>query len=140
MVFTAVLFALPAHAAETYYAELAPFRAPLSQGSGAATMILADDLSAVDFVVTYQNLTSPEVYAHIHRADGTIAFTFEFGTPKVGRWLSPPAEEIAELRNQVMYVNIHTEVYPVGEIRGTLLRQVTPVKAGTWGAIKALYR
>jgi hypothetical protein len=131
---------VPSRASEVYVANLVPFKAPMSQGSGVATMILADDFSVIDYVVIYENLTSPEVFAHIHHADGTIAFDLGVGNPKMGQWLAPLAEDIVEFRNEDMYVNIHTEVYPVGELRGTLHRQVTPVMPSTWGAIKALYR
>ena len=142
LLLAAWLLALPAspRAAEVFVAHLVPVHAPNSEGSGVATFTIVDDLSAIDYVVTYENLTSPEFAAHVHHADGTIAFDLGVGNPKVGRWLAPPAQDIVELRNEDMYVNIHTELYPVGEIRGTLYRQVVPVASSTWGAIKALYR
>jgi CHRD domain len=138
---TSVLLLVSANsrAAEVYVADLVPVRAN-SDGSGVATFTILDDLSAIDYVVTYQNLTSPEVAAHVHHADGTIAFDLGIGNPKTGQWQAPLATNIVDFRNEDMYVNIHTEVYPLGELRGTLRRVVVPVAPSTWGAIKALYR
>ena len=108
--------------------------------TGVATFTLHDDLSAIDYVVTYENLSSPEYMAHVHRGSDVIAIYLPLGNPKEGTWLSPTADDIAQLRNEELYVNIHSEYYPTGEIRGTLKRQVLPVAPTTWGAIKALYR
>ena len=111
-----------------------------SMATGSATFTLRPDLSAIDYVITYENLSSPEVMAHVHRGAGPIAWTLPIGNPKEGTWLAPTADDIAQLRNEELYVNIHSEYYPTGEIRGTLMRQVLPVAPTTWGAIKALYR
>ncbi len=137
---TLLLFPLAsAHADEVFVAALSGARVG-SPATGTATFTLRGDLSAIDYVVTYDNLSSPEYMAHVHRADDTIAIFLPMGTPKIGTWLDPNAHDVFELRNEELYVNIHSEYYPTGEIRGTLRRQVLPVEPSTWGAIKALYR
>lgn len=128
-----------AHAAEIFVAEINGART-FSPATGVATFTLRDDLSAIDYVVTYENLSSPEYMAHVHRPDDTIAIFLPMGTPKIGTWIAPTAQDIAELRNEELYVNIHSEYYPTGEIRGTLRLYSLPVAVSTWGAIKALYR
>ena len=134
-----MLLPVTAMAGEVFVAHIWGFKTS-SPATGTATFTLRDDLSAIDYVIEYENLSSPEVLAHVHRASDPIAYTLPLGTPKVGTWLEPTAQDIAELRNQELYVNIHSEYYPTGEIRGTLMRQVLPVAPTTWGAIKALYR
>jgi hypothetical protein len=133
------LVSTAAPAGEVFVAQLAAFRTTTT-ATGVATLTLRDDLSAIDYVVTYADLTSPEIAAHVHRAGGEIAFDLGVGNPKVGTWADPTADDIAQLRNEEMYVNVHSEVYPLGEIRGTLLRQPVPVAGVTWSAIKARYR
>jgi len=128
-----------AMAGEVFVAHIWGFKTS-SIATGTATFTLRDDLSAIDYVIEYENLSSPEVMAHVHRASDPIAYTLPLGTPKEGTWLAPTAQDIAELRNEELYVNIHSEYYPTGEIRGTLMRQILPVSAMTWGVIKALYR
>lgn len=137
-----ILLLLPsaaARAGEVFVAHIWGFKTS-SIATGSATFTLRDDLSAIDYLVTYENLSSPEVMAHVHRASDPIVHYLPLGTPKEGTWLAPTAQDIAELRNEELYVNIHSEYYPTGEIRGTLVRQVVPVMPTTWGAIKALYR
>ncbi|HXV13033.1 MAG TPA: CHRD domain-containing protein [Candidatus Krumholzibacteria bacterium] len=128
-----------AHADEVFVASLSGARVG-SPATGAATFTLRADLSAIDYVVTYDNLSSPEYMAHVHRADDTVLIFLPLGTPKIGTWEAPSAQDIAELRNEELYVNVHSEYYPTGEIRGTLRRQALPAAVTTWGAIKALYR
>ncbi len=134
-----LLVASAATAAETFVAHIWGLKTS-SNGTGTATFILRDDLSAIDFQIEYENLSSAEVFSHVHRATDPIAFTLPSGNPKVGTWLAPTAQDIAELRAEELYVNIHSVYYPTGEIRGTLVKQTLPVANTTWGAIKALYR
>ena len=127
-------------AAETFVAAIAGPRTG-SPATGTATFTLRDDLSAIDYIVTYENLSSPEYMAHVHRnTDDQIVHYLPLGTPKMGTWDAPTAEQLDLLRTEKLYVNIHSEFYPTGEIRGTLTSQLLPVETKTWGAIKALYR
>jgi hypothetical protein len=141
MLFGVLLFVwLPsAEAAEVFVASIAGPRTG-SPATGHALVTLRDDLSAIDYIITFTELSSPEYMSHIHRGDDEIALWLPMGTPKVGTWTAPSADDIAQLRNEQLYVNIHSEYYPTGEIRGTLRRQALPVKTSTWSAIKALYR
>lgn len=134
-----LLWPAAAEPAEVFVAEISGVKTT-SLATGIATFTLRDDLSAVDYVVSYENLSSPEVASHVHRADGPIVWDLGIGNPKNGTWNNPTAADIAELRNEELYVNIHSEYYPTGEIRGTLRRQTVPAAVSTWGAIKALYR
>jgi hypothetical protein len=137
-----VLVAFPlasAHAGEVFVAALSGAKVG-SPATGTAVFSLRDDLSAIDYTITYIDLSSPEYMAHVHYADGNVAYTLPLGTPKTGTWDAPTPQDTAALRNAELYVNVHTEYYPTGEIRGTLQRQVLPVATSTWGAIKALYR
>lgn len=141
MLFGTMMLLPPAtvHAGEVFIAEISGIKTS-SMATGVATFTLRDDLSAIDYVITYIDLTSPEINAHVHRAAGPIAHQLPLGTPKVGTWNAPTAADIAELRNEELYVNIHSEYYPTGEIKGALRRLVLPVAQSTWGAVKALYR
>lgn len=134
-----LLVSAPVFAAEVFVAQISGNKTN-SMATGVATFTLRDDLSAIDYVVTYENLTSPEYMSHVHRANDVIAIYLPLGTPKEGTWLAPTADDIAQLRNEELYVNIHSEYYPTGEARGTLRRQVLPAATSTWGAVKALYR
>lgn len=92
--------------------------------TGQGLYILNDVLGVLEYEITYQNLSSPENMAHFHgpAAPGVnagILFHLPGGTPKVGSWAVNVAQ-VGHLLNGLVYVNIHTNLWPGGEIRGQL--------------------
>ena len=110
-----------------FISQLRPQGAATSQGSGTATLRLAaDGLSAV-VAYSYSNLTGPITGMHVHAADGTILFDMDEATPQPDGtviWMFVPVGNfsVADIVNLIRagqtYVNIHTALYPAGEIKG----------------------
>lgn len=138
----ALLLAVPValHAEETFTATLVPVDGTGSTGSGSATLVLNDEESQVSYNVSYTGLSSPEVGAHIHRPLGGVATPLVFGNPKIGVWQKPLPDDVARLRNGELYILIHSDNFPQGELRGDIEPQVvSPVEPTTWGRIKSLF-
>lgn len=130
----------PLLAAENFVATLIPQPGTGSTASGSATLVLADDLSTASFNITVTGLSSAEVAAHIHRADGSIAYTLPLGSPKIGVWNNPGLVDGTAMQLEQLYILVHTANNPTGEVRGNIVKQAVPVETGTWGAVKALFR
>jgi hypothetical protein len=79
--------------------------------------------------VNYYNLRAPLTAWHIHKAAPGVngGVLFNFGTPQeTGNFITIPAltaDQETDLMNGNYYVNLHTSVYPGGEIRGQLIKQ-----------------
>jgi uncharacterized protein (DUF1800 family) len=110
-----------------YITELRPQGAATSQGSGTATLRLAADGKSAVIAYTYSNLTGPITGMHVHGADGSILFDVDSATPQPDGtliWIFVPVGSftVADILNQIKagqaYLNIHTALYPNGEIRG----------------------
>jgi uncharacterized protein (DUF1800 family) len=110
-----------------YITELRPQGAATSQGSGTATLRLAADGKSAVISYTYSNLTGPITGMHVHAADGTILFDIDAATPQpdgsliwvftqVGNFTA--TDILNMIRAGQTYVNIHTAMYPAGEIKG----------------------
>ncbi|RMF79859.1 MAG: CHRD domain-containing protein, partial [Planctomycetota bacterium] len=74
-----------------------------------------------------------ETAAHIHGfaahgANSGVVHPLPLGSPKIGVWNYPEADEPAIL-DGMTYVNIHTGAFPAGEIRGQVVRTVSPIDA-----------
>jgi len=110
--------------------------------TGNATLVLNTAHTQATYHVEYEGLSTPEIYAHIHNAtpaqNGPIVFTLPPGSPKDGVWNLTPTDA-TELIAGRLYVNIHSDQYLSGEIRGNLMEMLLPVERTTWGAVKALY-
>ncbi len=100
-------------------------------GSGTARIRLRPRARRVCWNLTWQNITQPQA-AHIHRGDKT-----ETGPVVVNLFVEPqegneasgcennvPRRLIRRIRNRPgnFYVNVHTQDYPAGAIRGQLHR------------------
>jgi hypothetical protein len=96
-----------------------------SSGAGTADVTLDTDANKVSWKVTYENLTGDATAAHFH------------GPAKVGANAPPAvdisgninegsadvtADQLQMIREGNTYINIHTEKYPDGEIRGQVLQ------------------
>src|SRR5438067_11613935 len=110
-----------------YVTEMRPQGAATSQGSGTATLRLAADGKSAVIAYTYSNLTGPITGLHVHAADGSIIFDVDSATPQPDGtliWVFVPVGSftVADILNMIKtgqtYVNIHTALYPSGEIRG----------------------
>jgi uncharacterized protein (DUF1800 family) len=110
-----------------YLTELRPQGAATSQGSGTATLKLAADGKSAVISYTYSNLTGPITGMHVHASDGTILFDIDAATPLPDGsliWVFVPVGNftVADILNMIRagqtYVNIHTALYPTGEIKG----------------------
>jgi len=120
-----------------------------SAGTGVATVILNTAGDAFTYEVTYSGLTGTVTASHIHQApagtNGSVIFGFSppLGTTS-GSFSGGPVAmtptQAANLIAGLYYVNIHTTVYPGGELRAQLEGAPTASGKSTWGRIKKLYR
>ena len=117
-----------------------------STGTGTATGTLdgEDGTWIFTYQIEYSGLTGPATLGHIHDAinPGGLPFTEQFGSPVhdldslespiSGDWryddaAQPLTDELADaLLAGRMYINIHTEMFPGGEIRGQLVQVQAP--------------
>lgn len=64
----------------------------------------------------------------------------EFLAANGGTAASAEAALFAAIAEGRAYVDIHTDVYADGEVRGFITQNNTPTETMTWGKVKALYR
>ena len=103
-----------------------------SQATGSVTAVLKDGKLTVDG--TYTGLAGAPTGAHIHgpaaaNANANVVFpltTTEGAAPTAGKLSGTfdiSASQIAELKDGMYYVNVHTAKYASGEIRGQLTKK-----------------
>lgn len=109
-----------------------------SPGSGTATVTFDDVTNMLDWNVTFSDLSGAATAAHFHGpapAGANAGVQVDIGaisglnSPMVGS-TAITAGQAADLLAGLWYINIHTAMYPGGEIRGQV--QVVPLPATAW--------
>ena len=115
-----------------------------SPASGSATMSLDTDTNTLNMTCTFSGLVAPQTAAHIHgpAAPGVPAGIL---VPlPVGQIINQSFVLSDAVEGHVLagltYINIHTQAFPGGEIRGQIVQEPVAVDPTAWGSIKALYR
>lgn len=96
-----------------------------SPATGSGTLTYDDASNNLAWDITYSGLLAPETISHFHgpAAPGVSAapqITLPLGSPKVGNATLSETQE-GQLLGGLWYVNIHSTVYPDGEIRGQVV-------------------
>ena len=109
-----------------------------SPGTGFATMTLDDVTNLFSWDISWSGLTGTETVMHFHgpalptqNAGVQVDFGAISGTasPSIGSTIISGAQS-ADLLAGLWYINIHTTVFPGGEIRGQV--SVIPIPASVW--------
>jgi hypothetical protein len=101
-----------------------------SSGTGWGTFNLDTCSKELRYYIVIESLDFPETAAHIHGLalpgdNAGVLLNLGTGNLKTGTWNYPPELETA-IVNGMTYVNVHSEAYPGGEIRGQVVRTVVP--------------
>ncbi len=116
-------------------AQEAPTQVFSSRATGTGAFVLADGGNELTYSVTYANLGSAFRFAHFHNAAvgaaGSIVRDISFtGNTANGSWKSSDANQpltstlLTELLGGRLYVNVHSNTFGAGEIRGQVVRDV----------------
>lgn len=102
-----------------------------STGQGWGTFRIDTCANTLTYHIVIESLASVETAAHIHGFDlhtfnAPVVHALPAGSPKIGTWNYNEADEPAILNGQT-YVNIHTNQFPAGEIRGQIVNTVVPL-------------
>jgi hypothetical protein len=107
-----------------------------SPGSGFGTATLDTVTGAMSLSGTFAGLVSPTVDAHLHglapvgsNAGVIFGLTFTFGATSgtfSGNGILTPAQITGALNGET-YVNIHTQAFPGGEIRGQVVPEPSSI-------------
>ncbi|MDQ6651184.1 MAG: PQQ-dependent sugar dehydrogenase, partial [Acidobacteriota bacterium] len=93
-----------------------------SAATGSATLLLSPDESTARVSLTYSGLSSPETVAHIHGpgAPGVTApVLFPVPQSDFSDFSIPlNATDVQNLKNGLLYFNVHSNMFVSGEIRG----------------------
>lgn len=97
-----------------------------SNALGVAFITLDNGTKRLCYSISYSQLQGTETEAHLHNAGvgETNAVLYDLnpiGTPKLGCIGPLKRNEEAFLKQGRMYINIHTDVWPAGEIRGQVI-------------------
>lgn len=120
-----------------------------SSGNGVGTFVMNNAQTELTYNITFVGLSGPATLAHFHNApagsNGGVVKTLTTTSPIAGVWKSTDAQPfspamVAELLAGRLYVNIHTQQCPGGEIRGQLAIDATPALRPSWGELKIIYR
>jgi hypothetical protein len=115
-----------------------------SPGTGYAKITLDKENNTVRVVLSFQDLLGSQTAAHIHgpALPGQNAGVL-VGFPLGNFDQTFPITDVIEghIQAGLTYVNVHSTVFPGGEIRGQIVpQQPTSVEDTTWGRVKNLYR
>jgi hypothetical protein len=109
-----------------------------SPAHGWATATLNLSTLAFDFDMAFSGLVAPETASHIHVGPigtaGPVLLPLPLGSP-VEFNTTITAAQANDLLNGLWYANVHSTVYPGGEIRGQLLPVPEPSTYGLAAAV-----
>jgi hypothetical protein len=97
-----------------------------SNGSGVALVTLNQGQGEVCWDITVTHLTTPVILAHIHRGaagtNGPVVVDFMEPVNGLNGCVHADAALIKDIRQDPSgyYVNVHTTMFPAGEVRGQL--------------------
>lgn len=108
-----------------------------SEGTGTGNFTLDTDTGEVDYNITFEGLGANETAAHVHGAAARCAntgvvYALPPGSPKVGQ-VTLTAQQMQDMIDGLHYVNIHSEDWPGGEIRGQVELDSGVPATSTWG-------
>ena len=120
-----------------------------ASGSGFGDFRFNPGTAELEYSISFGGLSSPELFAHLHGPAGPgvpagVLYGLPNGSPKEGTialvdlmaGAYPVAQQVADLRAGMWYVNIHYQDFTNGEIRGqvnlglTLLASIDAEQAG----------
>jgi hypothetical protein len=96
-----------------------------STAKGTGLVLLNGPETSAQVGMIFQNLGSPETVAHVHgpSAPGVAApiiFPLPSTNPVINFAISPTGQQVADLKASLHYLNVHSNNFPNGEIRGQL--------------------
>jgi hypothetical protein len=97
-----------------------------SPGLGTASIVVDIEANTLTLDMTFHGLNAAEVDAHIHGpapagVSAGVKFQLPLGNKKFVVWTYSETDE-ANLLDGLMYINIHSALFPAGEIRGQIVR------------------
>jgi len=95
-----------------------------SDATGSATMLLNENTGKFNLSVSYSGVTPTDAHIHIGAVgvSGPPVFPIPVtASPLVLTDVTLTAAQEADLKNGLYYVNIHSDEFPSGEIRGQLV-------------------
>lgn len=102
--------------------------APANASTATGEALLIYDSVAKVFTLSVTHTVAAPTNGHIHKGvigvSGPVVFPFSSFTSPISYTSSVlDATQVADLKANLYYVNIHTVAFPGGEIRGQLIRQ-----------------
>ena len=109
-----------------------------SSGIGSGTLTLDTATGIVSFNITFSGLGSPESVAHVHGpaaecVGANSIYGLPAGSPKIGSSPVLTAQEQADMLAGLHYVNIHSDTFSLGEIRGQIVQVPAIPTISQWG-------
>jgi CHRD domain-containing protein len=118
---------------------------PPSSALGTALLTLATRTRLLCYSISYTGLLATELAAHFHAPasagrNADILFFISpppdgpspLGSPKTGCVGPPTGKQMSTLKKGLFYINVHSAMFPAGEIRGQVLHIIG---AKTRGAV-----
>ena len=115
-----------------------------SPGMGIGDVTLQPN-GMLDFDIVFRGLLANEVAAHFHGAampgfNAPVLFPLPLGSPKIGSVGPLNAQQQTDLLNGLWYVNIHSALFPGGEIRGQVVPEPSSILLLAIGGLALLRR
>jgi uncharacterized repeat protein (TIGR01451 family) len=100
-----------------------------STATGTATVVLSPDETSATVSLNFAGLSSAQTAAHVHApavAGQTAGVLFGLPDGQVSDFkINPTAAQVQDLKNGLWYINVHSNNFPNGEIRGQFQTSAT---------------